>query len=133
MIVVDTTVWIDFFEAKGTRFDRQLTKLIESDHLIGLVDVVYCEVLQGIRSDDVYQRTRRALLAHPILRARGLETYEAAANLYRTARRHGLTIRSTGDCLIAAVCLEAGAEIFHNDSHYDALARVSPLMIHHPA
>ena len=133
MIVVDTTVWIDFFEAKGTRFDRQLTKLIEGDDLIGLVNVVYCEVLQGIRSDDVYQRTRRALLAHPILQARGLETYEAAANLYRTARRHGLTIRSTVDCLIAAVCLEAGAEIFHNDSDYDALARVSPLMIYHPA
>ena len=133
IVVVDTTVWIDFFDAKGTIFDRHLTELIENDAPIVLVDIIYCEVLQGIRDDDVYQRTRRTLLAHPILRARGLETFEAAANLYRTARRHGLTIRRTVDCLIGAICLEAGAEIYHNDRDYDALAKVSTLMIHRPA
>jgi predicted nucleic acid-binding protein len=94
---------------------------------------VYCEVLQGIRNEDVYHRTRVSLLAHPILRPRSLETFEAAANLYRTARRHGLTVRRSVDCLIAATCLEAGAELYHNDRDFDALARVSDLTIHRPA
>ena len=133
MIVVDTTVWIDFLEARGTAFDSHLSELIENEAPIALVDIVYCEVLQGIREDDMYQRTRASLLAHPILRARGLQTFETAANLYRTARRRGFTIRRTVDCLIAATCLEADAEIYHNDRDFDALARVSALAIHRAA
>jgi hypothetical protein len=133
VIVVDTTVWIDFLEARGTSFDQHLTDLVESDAPITLTDIVYCEVLQGIRDDDAWHRTRVSLLAHPVFRPRGLETFEAAANLYRTARRRGLTIRRTVDCLIAATCLEADAEIYHNDRDFDALAKVSPLRIYRPA
>ena len=133
MIVVDTTVWIDFLEGRGTGFDRHLTELIESDAPIALVDIVYCEILQGIRDDERYQRTRLSLLAHPILRPLGLQTFEAAANVYRTARRRGFTIRRTVDCLIAATCLEAGAEIYHNDRDFDVLANVSDLAIYRPS
>ncbi len=132
MIVVDTTVWIDFLEARGTAFDRHLTDLVENDAPIALIDIVFCEVLQGIRDEDAYHRTRGSLLAHPILRPRGLETFEVAANLYRTARRRGITIRRSVDCVIAATCLEAGAEIYHNDRDFDALARVSDLTIYRP-
>jgi predicted nucleic acid-binding protein len=130
VIVVDTTVWIDFLEARGTSFDRHLTELLERDAPLALVDLVFCEVLQGIRDDDTYQRTRSGLLAHPILRPRGLETFETAANLFRAARRRGLTVRRSVDCLIAATCLEAGAELYHNDRDFDALARVSDLRIY---
>jgi hypothetical protein len=130
VIVVDTTVWIDFLAAKGTAFDRHLAKLLDADAPIALVDIVYCEILQGIRDEEAYRRIRLSLLAHPILRPRGLETFEAAANLYRTGRGRGLTIRRSVDCLIAATCLENGAEIYHNDRDFDALARISALMIH---
>jgi predicted nucleic acid-binding protein len=133
VIVVDTTIWIDFLVARGTTFDRHLTELLELDAPIALVDIVYCEVLQGIRDDDIYQRTRRSLLAHPILRPRGLETFETAANLFRAARRRGLTVRRSVDCLIAATCLEAGAELYHNDRDFDVLARVSDLTVYRPA
>ena len=132
MIVVDTTVWIDFLEARDTAFDRHLTELIEEEAPISLVDIIYAEVLQGIRDEETFQQTRVSLRAHPILRPRGLETFETAANLYRTARRRGLTIRRSVDCLIAATCLETGAEIYHNDRDFDALARVSDLMIYRP-
>ena len=131
MIVVDTTVWIDFLEGRGSAFDRHLTELVEVDAPLALVDIIYCEVLQGIRDEETYRRTRVSLRAHPILRPHGLETFEAAANLYRTARRRGFTIRRSVDCLIAATCLETGAEIYHNDRDFDALAWVSDLMIHH--
>ena len=133
MIVIDTTVWIDFLEGRGTRFDRHLAELLEQDAPIALVDIVYCEILQGIRDEEIYQRTRASLLAHPILRPRGLETFETAANLYRTARRRGLTVRRSVDCLIAATCLETGAEIYHHDRDFDALARVSDLSVYQPA
>ena len=123
-------MWIDFLEAKGTAFDRHLAELIERDAPIALVDIVYCEILQGIRDEDTYNRTRVSLLAHPILRPRGLETFETAANLYRTARRRGLTIRRRVDCVIAATCFEARAEIYHSDRDFDALARVSDLTIY---
>jgi hypothetical protein len=132
VIVVDTTVWIDFLEARGTAFDRHLTELIEEQAPISLVDIIYAEVLQGIRDEETFHQTRVSLRAHPILRPRGLETFETAANLYRTARRRGLTIRRSVDCLIAATCLESGAEIYHNDRDFDALARVSDLMIYRP-
>ena len=132
MIVVDTTVWIDFLEARGTAFDRHLTELIEEQAPISLVDIVYAEILQGIRDEETFHQTRVSLRAHPILRPRGLETFETAANLYRTARRRGLTIRRSVDCIIAATCLETGAEIYHNDRDFDALARVSDLMIYRP-
>jgi predicted nucleic acid-binding protein len=130
VIVVDTTVWIDFLAARGTAFDRHLGELLDADAPIALVDIVYCEILQGIRDEEAYRRIRLSLLAHPILRPRGLETFEAAANLYRTGRGRGLTIRRSVDCLIAATCLENGAEIYHNDRDFDALARISALMIH---
>jgi hypothetical protein len=133
LIVVDTTVWIDFLGARGTAFDRHLTELLENDAPIALVDIVYCEVLQGIRDEEAYHQTRVSLRAHPILRPRGLETFETAANLYRTARRRGLTLRRSVDCLIAATCLETGAEIYHNDSDFDTLARVSDLTIYRPS
>ena len=132
MIVVDTTVWIDFLEGKGTAFDRHLAELLEAEAPLALVDIVYCEILQGIRDEQTYQRTRLSLLAHTILRPRGLATFETAAHLYRAARRRGLTIRRSVDCVIAATCLETDAEIYHNDRDFDALASVSNLRIYHP-
>ena len=56
MIVVDTTVWIDFFGAKETPFDLHLTHLIEQGESLGLTDLVYCEVLQGIRDEPNFLR-----------------------------------------------------------------------------
>ena len=132
MIVVDTTVWIDFLEARNTGFDRHLTELIDQRASISLVDIIYMEILQGIREEDIFRQTRASLRAYPILRPRGLETFETAATLYRTARRRGLTIRRSVDCLIAATCLETGAEIYHNDRDFDALARVSDLLVYRP-
>ena len=132
MIVVDTTVWIDFFGAKETPFDLHLTRLIEQGESLGLTDLVYCEVLQGIRDEMDFVRLRGILQSYPILRMRGLHLFEQAAGIYRDCRRRGLTIRKTIDCLIAATCLENDAELYHNDRDFDAIARVRDLKIHRP-
>ena len=98
MIIVDTTVWIDFFGAKETPFDLHLTRLIEQGESLGLTDLVYCEVLQGIRDEPNFLRVRGILQSYPILRMRGLNLFEHAAGIYRDCRRRGFTIRKTIDC-----------------------------------
>ena len=131
MIVVDTTVWIDFLEERDTPFDLRLKRLVEEGASLALTDIIYCEVLQGIREDKTYRRTREILRSYPILRVQGLKTFDRAAAVYRDCRKKGLTIRSTVDCLIAATCLEADAELYHNDRDFDVIARVSGLKLYH--
>ena len=98
---------------------------------LGLTDLIYCEVLQGIFDENKFRLTRNILRAYPILRVRGLSTFEHAAGIYRACRRRGLTIRKTADCLIAATCLEARAELYHNDRDFEAIAKVRRLRIYH--
>jgi predicted nucleic acid-binding protein len=132
MIVVDTTVWIDFLEARGTHFDLHLKELIAGGTSLALTDIIYCEVLQGILDDAKFQRIRRILRGYPILRVRGLKTFEHAARIFRSCRRKGFTIRSTVDCLIAATCLEARLPLYHNDRDFEAISQVKGLRIYRP-
>ena len=132
MIVVDTSVWIDFLEAKETSFDFHLTELISRGEALALTDLIYCEILQGISGDGEYRRVRSILESYPILRMSGLDTFEHAARIYRDCRRRGFTIRKTIDCLIAATCLEARAELYHNDRDFEAIAKVKDLKIYRP-
>ena len=133
MIVVDTSVWIEFFKGTGSSFDQHLTELIRVDAPIALTEVIYCEVLQGIRDDSVLARVREILQAFPVLLLDGLRSADRAVALYRACRRRGFTIRSTVDCLIAAVCLDAGAELFHHDRDFDVLAKVADLKLYRPS
>jgi predicted nucleic acid-binding protein len=130
VIVVDTTVWIDFFNGAGTPEDRYLQRLITAGRSLALTDLIFCEILQGIREDAAFERTRGLLLLYPILRMERLATFEHAARIYRTCRTRGLTVRKTIDCLIAALCIEEDVELFHKDSDFDAIARVTPLGVH---
>jgi len=130
VIVVDTSVWIDFLEARETSFDFHLTELIRRGEALALTDLIYCEILQGISEDAEFRRVRSILRNYPILRMRGLDTFEHAAGIYRDCRRRGFTIRKTIDCLIAATCLEARAELYHNDRDFEAIAKVKDLKIY---
>jgi len=130
VIVVDTTAWIDFLEARETLFDLHLKSLIADAAPLALTDIIYCEVLQGVRHDPTFSRMRDILLAFPILGMRSLQTFEHAAGIYRDCRKRGVTIRSTIDCLIAATCIEAGAELYHNDRDFEAIAKVTELRLH---
>jgi predicted nucleic acid-binding protein len=130
VIVVDTTVWIDFLEERNTPFDLHLKRLVAEGGSLALTDIIYCEVLQGIREDKTYRLTRKLLRSFPILRVRGLRTFDRAAAIYRECRKVGLTIRSTVDCLIAATCLDADAELYHNDRDFEAIAKVCRLKLY---
>jgi predicted nucleic acid-binding protein len=129
MIVVDTSVWIDFLAGRRTKQALRCAELIESGEPVALTDVILTELLQGLRSDDEAELVERHLRAFPILRLEGLEDFVLAASLYRAARRQGVTIRKTLDCLIAAPCVRTGAPLLHRDSDFDRLASCSDLRV----
>ena len=124
MILVDTSVWIGMLRR---RQPLDLESLVAFDEIVLCLPVVQ-EVLQGIREERPYREVREALLGFPVVespvpRAVFLE----AATLFRTARRHGLTVRSGVDCLIAACALRSDLEVLHADRDFDLLAKVSDL------
>lgn len=129
MIVVDTSVWIGILNEVETPVVTRARALIEQDATLALTDVILTEVLQGLRTDEEAAAVEVHLRAFPILRLADLEDFTLAADLYRTARRAGVTIRKTLDCLIAAPCVRAGASILHDDADFDRLASCTPLEV----
>lgn len=95
--------------------------------------MIYLEVLQGVTSQRQFDTTRRVLGTQTLLLPQHeLHTFEAAALLYRRARALGLTIRKSADCLIAALALEHGATLVHDDRDFLALARAAPQLKVYP-
>jgi predicted nucleic acid-binding protein len=133
LILVDTTVWIDFFNGRSSPEKRAFERLLERGEMICLTDVILTEILRGITADSEFETARHYLQQFPCLTARAPATYLHAAELYRKARRKGVTVRSTIDCLIAAVCLENDVALLHHDSDFDLLAKTCRLRISDPA
>jgi hypothetical protein len=131
VIVVDTSVWIDVLNDTPSPQATQCVQLIEAGQPVALTDVILTEILQGLRSDREATRVERHLRAFPILRLAELDDFVLAAGLYRAARRAGVTIRKTVDCLIAAPCVRTGVPLLHADADFDRLAACTPLRIWH--
>jgi predicted nucleic acid-binding protein len=130
VIVVDTSIWIDVLNERDTPQAERCVELIEGGEPIALTDIVVTEILQGLRSDREARLVESHLRAFPILRLDGLDDFVLAADLYRMARRAGVTIRKTLDCLIAAPCVRTGAPLLHADSDFDQLAKCTPLRLY---
>lgn len=130
MIVVDTSVWIDVLNENPTPSAALCVELIEGGEPVALTDIVFTEILLGLRSEREASLVESHLRAFPILRLDGLADFALAAELYRSARRAGITIRKTLDCLIAAPCVRTGAPLLHADADFDRLAESSSLRIY---
>lgn len=129
MIVVDTSVWIDVLNDTDSDKASRCVELLGDGAPLALTDVIFTEVLQGFRSEREARRVEKHLRAFPVLRLDTLDDFALAAGLYRTARRAGITIRKTLDCLIAAPCVRDGVPILHADDDFDRLASCSELEI----
>ena len=121
MIIVDTSVWIDFLRGENSSEQRILHGLIESDEEIAITGIILAEILQGIKDDKEFRTTRDYLLEYPIYEPKGTITYIDAARIYGACRKKGKTVRSTVDCIIAAICAENGFSVFHKDRDYDII------------
>ena len=124
MLLVDTSVWIEVFrKPPGT----SLPDVVDLEEVVTCLPVVQ-EVLQGFRDERAFAAAREAMLSFPVVESPlESEVFLQAADLYRTARRAGLTVRSSVDCLIAACAIRNGLTVLHHDRDYPALSRVSPL------
>ena len=131
MVIVDTTVWIDYL--KGTSnghtiwLDRQLDR-----QRLGLTDLILCEVLQGIREEAVFTEVRQDLVRFRVFNTGGEDLAVAAANNYRFLQGQGYTVRRMIDCLIATFCLEERHSLLHRDHDFDPFERILALQVVHP-
>ncbi len=131
MIIVDTTVWIDYLGGYETPETIWIDRSLITTRL-GLTDLILCEVLQGIRDERRFNETRRNLLRCEVFTTGGIELAEAAARNYRALRSKGFTVRKTIDCLIATFCLLQGHALLHRDADYDVFEHHLGLPVIHP-
>jgi predicted nucleic acid-binding protein len=121
MILVDTSVWIDFLRGDDSLERRILHNLIEAEEEISVTWIILTEILQGIKEDKKYRLAKNYLSEFPIFEPNSIHTYLDAARIYRECRSNGKTIRSTIDCVIAAICLENDFSVLHKDRDYDII------------
>jgi len=127
VLLVDSSVWIDFLAGRTTQAVKYFREQLEARETFALTELIYLEVLQGVREPDTAKKVSTYLRGQLLLAPRrGLQTYDAAADLYRRCRIAGVTVRSTIDCLIAQIAVEYGAVLLHSDRDYEHIARVEP-------
>jgi len=127
LILVDSSVWVDFFSSSPGRAGAELRRMIEESEPFALTGVVVAEVLQGLTRDS--GAIERFLAQCDMLEPRGFETYREAAGIFRAARARGLSL-TTIDTLIAAVALEHSASVFTLDRDFSRIAPVAGLALY---
>ncbi len=129
MILVDTSIWIQLLNGR-------LGRSLDETELLNFVTCgpVIQEVMQGLRNDHVGDAFREALLALPVLSdPLPVNLFLAGAEIYRQGRAQGFTIRSSTDCLIAAIAINVNVPVWHKDRDFEAIARFTRLRTHAPA
>ncbi|MDQ6904605.1 MAG: PIN domain-containing protein [Bacteroidota bacterium] len=127
--IVDTSTWINYYNAVEDENSELVNKLIDDDEII-ILPVILQETLQGIRKDNVFDLTKDLLLSYHYLNIDPVYSAIRAAELYRFLRKKGLTIRKPNDCLIAASCIEFNIPLLHNDKDFDNIAKHTSLKIY---
>ncbi|MGQ0684451.1 type II toxin-antitoxin system VapC family toxin [Bradyrhizobium sp.] len=122
MIVVDSSVWIDFLNGRNAPHVRRLREILGTDE-ITVGDLMLCEVLQGLGSEGAAREVESLLRRFEIVSMAGDAISVVAARNFRSLRRRGITIRKTIDMLIGTWCIENRRPLLHNDSDFQPMAR----------
>ncbi len=128
MVVVDTSIWIDFFQNPETVFQERLEDLIKENNRAVICGVVLQEILQGIRDNKSYEATKQRLSRLPFLDT-SRETYLHASSLCRVLRRKGITIPPV-DTTIAAIAIQNRLPLFTSDKHFTTISKHSKLKLY---
>jgi predicted nucleic acid-binding protein len=131
VVIVDTTIWIDYFQGVENPEADWLNTELDRQRL-GLTDIILCEVLQGVRDDAVAKEVERRLLTLKVFDTGGVPLAREAARNYRTLRSRGHTVRKTIDCLIATFCLRGQHSLLHRDRDFDPFEKFLDLSVIHP-
>jgi hypothetical protein len=131
VVIVDTTVWIDYLRGTQNPETRWLDDELERQRL-GLTDLILCEVLQGIRNQNEFTQAQAGLLKFHVFQTGGSGLAVAAAQNYRDLRESGHTVRKTIACLIATFCLRGEHRLLHRDRDFDPFEKILGLQVVHP-
>ena len=122
MILVDSSVWIDYFNGTMTPQTEKLYRLLDHE-LLAIGDLILTEVLQGFDNERDFNDARRMLTSLTVVELGGREIAIQSAKNFRALRRLGVTVRKTIDTVIATRCIESGYELLHNDRDFDPFAK----------
>ena len=131
MILVDSSVWIDYFNGNST-WQTDLLDSYLSDLPIIMGDLILTEVLQGFRSDKDFETARSFLKSLPFRHMGGYNVAIQSAQNYRKLRKSGITVRKTIDVIIATFCIIEGLTLLHDDRDFDPIAAHFPLKTSSP-
>ena len=131
-LIFDTSVWIDFLRNKDTSESTLLTRYIQGNHPAILTPTIVQEILQGIRDDKQYLYIKDILSYFTILQLPPVQAAVGAAELYRSLRKKGLTIRKSNDYLIAFFAIEFSIALVHSDGDFDIISDNSALKVWKP-
>ena len=127
MILVDSSVWVDYFNGRDTPQTAKLDALLGIEPL-AIGDLILTEVLQGFRSDADFARAKELLLSLTLFNMLGVENAIRSAEHFRALRKRGITIRKTADVIIATFCIAEGHSLLFSDK--DFLPFVEQLGLH---
>lgn len=131
MVIVDTTIWIDYFRGvqnpETEYFDREVNR-----QRFGLTDLILCETLQGIKDQQSFESVLRQLYEFDLFGTGGTVLAIEAARNFRRLRQQGHTVRKTINCLIATFCLLEGYSLLHRDRDFDHFEKFLGLSVVHP-
>lgn len=129
MILVDTSVWIDYFNGVSTKQTDSLDRIL-SEQSVFVGDIILTEILQGFDSDKEFRLAKQALDPLDCVHLGGKSLAIKAASNFRFLRSKGVTIRKTVDVLIGSWCIEHEVELLQNDKDFDQIATQLPLQIY---
>lgn len=129
MILVDTSLWINYFNGLSTKHTDTLDRIL-SDQTVLLGDIILTEVLQGFDSEKEFRLAKQALDPLDCVKLGGKSLAIKAASNFRFLQSKGITIRKTVDMLIASWCMEHNIELFHHNKYFDLIATQLPLKIY---
>jgi predicted nucleic acid-binding protein len=128
-IIVDTSVWIDFYNGISNRSVEMLKSIMLTD-IIVIPPIIIQEILQGIKELKLLYLVEDSLLGFHFLNYDAYEAAFEAAALYRLLRSKGVTVRTSNDCLIAWLCTANNFSLLHNDKDFDNIAKYTSLKIY---
>ena len=121
MTLVDSNVWIDYFNGAITRQTARLDGLLGCEPL-AVGDLILTDILQGFADERDFNRARKMLASLMVVELGGQEIAIQAAKNFRVLRRLGVTVRKTLDTVIATRCIESGYDLLHSDKDFDPFA-----------
>ncbi len=127
--IIDTSVWIDYFNSVISYKTDTADKLLEKRYVV-ILPVILQEILQGIRDRQTFDTIQWLLLSLDFFKYNPINTAVDAASLYRFLKSKGITIRKPNDCLIAVICINNNIPLLHNDKDFDNIAKHTPLKIY---